>query len=590
MKVHIQKKGKVLIIAALAVGAFFGARWYQNKPKDVGEAQKIGKITLPDEATASLSGTTAVKLPFPSDKLTSKANLLDIEMQDMAWQAQLSTIYANGGAQTTEGSLYEAAGLNVTIKRQDDCFQSRDEFIKSVRDYKEGKRNPIMVTYMASGVDNYISTMKDKLKDLGPEFAPVVFMHCGISQGEDQVIGDIKYKLDKNNLKGAVLHGVKEDGDIDLALKLCGDNNIDVNPDPKLYRSDALNLSYATTFLTAVNDYNANIKQTRKIVVNGRTTGKDTLVGIDLVATWTPGDVNAAKGRGGVTIISTGIYKSIMPAAVIGCKKFLNSNRDKIVQMILATAKASDQIRSYKDVKVYACNIEANVWALKDSANENGAYWLHYFNGVDTTKDLHLGGSQVFNLQDMAKTFGIDNRDVFKDIYTTFSEIHKKLYPEDYTYVAPYVEIVDKSFVRSAIDFAKDGGDNLVTTSSAIKVDYSKSTGEVVGSKDYNIVFNTGSAVVSSTSILDEIAKNVGSSDGLHIALYGHTDNVGDETKNIELSKARAEAVKNYLISKGISSERFSDIHGYGSSKPVADNNTSSGKSKNRRVQIKLIN
>lgn len=92
MKVQIQKKGKVLLIAALAVGAYFGARWYQNKPKDVGEAQKIGKITLPDEATASLSGKAAVKYPFPSDKLTSKPNLLDIEMQDMAWQAQLATI------------------------------------------------------------------------------------------------------------------------------------------------------------------------------------------------------------------------------------------------------------------------------------------------------------------------------------------------------------------------------------------------------------------------------------------------------------------------------------------------------------------
>lgn len=590
MKVTIQRNGKLLLIAVLAVGAYFGARWYQNKPKDVGQAQQIGKITLPDEATASLSGSAAVKYPFPSDKLTSKPNLLDIEMQDMAWQAQLSTIYANGGAQTTEGSLYESAGLNVTIKRQDDCFQSRDEFIKSVQDYKEGKRNPIMVTYMASGIDNYISAMKDKLKDLGPEFSPVVFMFPGISQGEDQVIGDIKYKLDKNNLKGAVLHGVKEDGDIDLALKLCSDNNILVNQDPKIYRSDALNLSYASTFLSAVTDYNANLKQSRKIVVNGRTTGKDTLVGIDLVATWTPGDVNAAKGRGGVTIISTGIYKSIMPAAVIGCKKFLNSNRDKIVQMIIATAKASDQIRSYKDVKAHACDIEATVWALKDSANENGAYWLKYFNGVDDTKDLHLGGSQVFNLQDMSKTFGLDSRDVFKDIYTTFSQIHSKLYPEDYSYIAPYSEIVDKSFVRSAIDYAKDGGDALAVASSAIKVDYSKSTGEVVGSKDYNIEFNTGSAVVKSTAVLDDIARNVGSSDGLHISLYGHTDNVGDENKNIDLSKSRAEAVKEYLISKGISVERFAEVQGYGSSKPIADNNTSVGKAKNRRVQIKLIN
>lgn len=71
------------------------------------------------------------------------------------------------------------------------------------------------------------------------------------------------------------------------------------------------------------------------------------------------------------------------------------------------------------------------------------------------------------------------------------------------------------------------------------------------------------------------------------IALIGHTDNVGSDEYNLNLSRKRAEAVANYLESKGISSARIS-IEGAGSAKPIADNATEEGRSKNRRVDIKF--
>ncbi len=68
-----------------------------------------------------------------------------------------------------------------------------------------------------------------------------------------------------------------------------------------------------------------------------------------------------------------------------------------------------------------------------------------------------------------------------------------------------------------------------------------------------------------------------------------HTDNQGNENFNIKLSARRAEAVKKYLISKGVPADIL-DTKGFGSSKPIADNSTEEGRSKNRRVEFIILN
>jgi OOP family OmpA-OmpF porin len=68
----------------------------------------------------------------------------------------------------------------------------------------------------------------------------------------------------------------------------------------------------------------------------------------------------------------------------------------------------------------------------------------------------------------------------------------------------------------------------------------------------------------------------------------GHTDSVGTDAYNQKLSVRRATAVKKYLVSKGIDANRI-QIEGKGESQPVADNKTSAGRAKNRRVQIEVI-
>ena len=70
--------------------------------------------------------------------------------------------------------------------------------------------------------------------------------------------------------------------------------------------------------------------------------------------------------------------------------------------------------------------------------------------------------------------------------------------------------------------------------------------------------------------------------------IEGHTDDVGKDASNLDLSDRRAASVKNYFISKGISADRLTS-KGYGETRPIADNKTAAGRAQNRRTEIHLI-
>jgi outer membrane protein OmpA-like peptidoglycan-associated protein len=73
-----------------------------------------------------------------------------------------------------------------------------------------------------------------------------------------------------------------------------------------------------------------------------------------------------------------------------------------------------------------------------------------------------------------------------------------------------------------------------------------------------------------------------------NISIEGHTDSKGAEEYNMDLSRQRAEAVKNSLIGRGLSSSRLQTV-GFGESKPVATNDTEAGRQQNRRVRIVIV-
>jgi OmpA-OmpF porin, OOP family len=104
------------------------------------------------------------------------------------------------------------------------------------------------------------------------------------------------------------------------------------------------------------------------------------------------------------------------------------------------------------------------------------------------------------------------------------------------------------------------------------------------------IEFESGKATLtdSGKSILDQMAVALQKLKGLRVEVIGHTDNAGSRAGNLSLSQARAEAVKEYVVARGISAELIA-VSGEGPDRPVADNATPEGRARNRRIEFKVV-
>ena len=105
-----------------------------------------------------------------------------------------------------------------------------------------------------------------------------------------------------------------------------------------------------------------------------------------------------------------------------------------------------------------------------------------------------------------------------------------------------------------------------------------------------NIFFDVGKYELKPTSYaeLNRVYGLLKKYPNLKIEISGHTDNIGNNDANVKLSKYRAFAVTTYLKQKGISANRLT-AKGYGSSKPLASNESETGRAKNRRTEFKII-
>lgn len=111
------------------------------------------------------------------------------------------------------------------------------------------------------------------------------------------------------------------------------------------------------------------------------------------------------------------------------------------------------------------------------------------------------------------------------------------------------------------------------------------SRGVVVNLPDVLFEFDSSRLQSSSRHEIKLIADAIQSASGRHVAVEGHTDSVGSSSYNHRLSEARARSVAGALVNEGVSRGRFS-VKGLGESKPIASNSTSSGRAKNRRVEV----
>lgn len=104
------------------------------------------------------------------------------------------------------------------------------------------------------------------------------------------------------------------------------------------------------------------------------------------------------------------------------------------------------------------------------------------------------------------------------------------------------------------------------------------------------ILFATNSSTLNTASraSLDKFATSLRNNPDTDVKIYGHTDSTGSDAINNPLSQRRAESVYNYLVSKGTAGSRMVS-EGFGSTQPVADNNTVAGREQNRRVEVYIL-
>ncbi|MGH8506386.1 MAG: OmpA family protein [Stenotrophobium sp.] len=104
-----------------------------------------------------------------------------------------------------------------------------------------------------------------------------------------------------------------------------------------------------------------------------------------------------------------------------------------------------------------------------------------------------------------------------------------------------------------------------------------------------NFEFNSDSLTAPSRETLDEVAAALNGQPELNVEINGYTDSVGAASYNQKLSKKRAEAVRSYLIGKGIKGDKLV-AKGFGKEHPVASNKTAEGRTENRRVEFVVLN
>lgn len=100
-----------------------------------------------------------------------------------------------------------------------------------------------------------------------------------------------------------------------------------------------------------------------------------------------------------------------------------------------------------------------------------------------------------------------------------------------------------------------------------------------------NFAFNSSSLTSAAKANLDQVAEVFREFPDTNLLLEGHTDSTGDANYNMNLSQQRAQAVANYLKTKGVGSSRFT-VQAFGETKPRYDNSTKEGQAGNRRVEV----
>lgn len=585
----------VVGVILVAIGAKVAYDHGYISPASAGSAAVPVVEALPDTPAVPQAAPAAVaQLPLPGTEAVAVPGP-QIRILVMAWNSQMGLCFANGGPMTTSGSLMAKRGVNLKIIREDMCDKMQAQSVAFAKALKKGDPQPTDGAHfwavMGDGSAALIAGVWDELKKLGDDYLPEVVGSAGYSRGEDKLMGPPAWKANPRAARGALISGVCRDGDWNIAQKWAADNGLKSNPDEKTWDPDAINWRCVNDFLDPPKDYVAGVCEDRPVVKDGKRNGEHHNACVNAVVTWTPGDVNVAKQKGGlVSIVSTKEYSKQMPNTIIGIRKWDRDNRGLVEKMLAAMYEGGDQVRAYPAALTRAAQASAAVYH-----EEQGPYWEKYYRGMVEAdaqgNQVELGGSYANGIQDAMLLYGLaeGSANLFGATYTVFGNVVKQQYPKLVPSFPPVSEVLNTSYTKAV--FSELGAQ--ATKAAVPTFQASADIKQVVSQRNWSIEFETGKASLTpqSVAVMQDLANGALVADELAIEIHGHTDNTGDPARNVALSQARAAAVKAWLMQQSSTSfpaDRFIKVDGKGDSEPIASNDTDTGRAKNRRVQIVL--
>jgi OOP family OmpA-OmpF porin len=508
--VKIKPAGK-LVALIIILGALFGAFRYLSGGKGIssflpGAKETVStvpiKIDLPQfNGSAVPSSVKDMTMPG-NNKYTGGGD--QVRGLVWAWNAQMGLMFANGGPETTNGSIVAKHEMSVKLTRQDDSSKMQESLVEFATQLSQGVAQPTrgshFVCIMGDGAATFLEGVNSTLKKIGDEYTAKIVGTCGFSRGEDKFMGPDSWRQNAAASKGGVVSGYLRDGDWNIAMKWLGDNGLKNNPDEKTYDPDALNWIAANDYIDAAEKYITGYTEERDVVKDGKKTGEKKKIHVDGVVTWTPGDVSIAGKKGGiVSIVSTKEYSAQMPCVIIMIDKWCRQNSGKVENLIASVCDGADAVRSSTDALKKAGEVSQEVYQEK---NADAAYWVRYYNG-NTEKDatgvqIALGGSAVNNLADNLLVFGKvpGSANVYKAVYETFGNIVVQQYPNLVKSYPAYDSIVDTTYLLNVAKKMSVDPSTVVAGSSTAaptrKSDGGHST--PVSRKNYDIKFATGRA------------------------------------------------------------------------------------------------
>ena len=243
---RLKPQAKVVLILGIAVGVVFGLRTAMERglipTPGIMKAVVASRVELPPQSESQVANVKA--FPYPSS-VSASVDATRMPFDIWEWNAYYALIYANGGKETTKGSLMEKYGANLILHREDSNSQMKADLLACAKQLHDGERTcssgAAAIVVMGDSGGQWLADLNPQLKKLGSEYQVVIIGAVGRSNGEDALLGPASWKANPQSMKGGTVVGVIRDGDWNIALNYLGSNGMKNNPDLTTYDPDAVN-------------------------------------------------------------------------------------------------------------------------------------------------------------------------------------------------------------------------------------------------------------------------------------------------------------------------------------------------------------